>query len=347
MTRKEKINIKKIAELAGVSVATVSRVFNHPEKVLPETREHVLNITDKYDFTPSWIARGLAKGTTKTIALLIPAIVSDLNQNIISGVEVVAGNKGYAVIFGQTHGEWERESNFLKLMKDRKVDGIILVGTILSSDSQVETVSMGIPCVHIGQKKNCDCTIHCYFDFVDAAHRLLSHLTELGHQSISLVYDKKQSDIWEAFQTALPLVKSKFDKEISMSFYEFEASTQGGYLAVQRIIKQNILPDALITGNDLQAIGALKAARDANLKVPEDLALASFNDSPVCSCVYPALTSVEMPAARLGMTAARMLFDCIENNEPDLDFSQELILKPRLKVRESCGNKTAIFELFD
>lgn len=341
------MNIRKIAELAGVSVATVSRVFNHPEKVLPETREQVLKITDKYDFTPSWVARGLAKGTTKTIALLIPAIVSDLYQNIISGVEVVAGNKGYAVIFGQTHGEREKEYNFLKLMKDRKVDGIILVGTLFSCGLDADTFTTEIPCAHIGQKRNCDCAIHCYFDYDDAAYRLMSHLVELGHQSMSLVYDKKQIDVREAFQSAIPFVKNKYSKDISMHCYEFEASTQGGYLALQRIIKQGSLTDVLITGNDLQAIGALKTAWDANLKVPEDLALASFNDSPVCSAVYPALTCVEMPAARLGMTAARMLFDCIENNEPNLDFSQELILKPRLKVRESCGNKTAIFELFD
>lgn len=102
----------------------------------------------------------------------------------------------------------------------------------------------------------------------------------------------------------------------------------------------------LVTAGDLQAIGILKAARDGHISIPEDMALACFNDSPVCSVVSPAITSVEMPAAKLGMAAARLLFDSIEDDTRDPDILQEMILQPKLKIRESCGNKTGIFELF-
>ena len=342
------MNIQKIAELAGVSVATVSRVFNHPDKVLPETREKVLAVTEAHNFTPNWFARGLTIGTTKTIALIIPAIVSDLYQNIISGVETVAGNKGYAVIFGQTRGDWETEYNFLKLMKERKVDGIIHVGTIFAQESNEESLSLDMPLVHIGKNEGCDCKIHCYFDTDEAARRLLSHLTDLGHRSISLVYDKKQDkDIAVSVENALKTLARESGDKVFFKSYEAEDSTEGGYLALQRIIKENSLPDVLITAGDLQAIGTLKAARDSKLKIPQDLALASFNDSPVCSVVSPALTSVEMPAAKLGMTAARLIIDGIENEDDEAEYSQELILQPKLKIRESCGNTSDIFELFD
>ncbi|NLA81769.1 MAG: substrate-binding domain-containing protein, partial [Clostridiaceae bacterium] len=106
-------------------------------------------------------------------------------------------------------------------------------------------------------------------------------------------------------------------------------------------------PHVLVTSSDLQDIGALKAARDAGLRIPQDMALASFIDSPVCSVVSPALTCLEMPAVKLGMAAARLLFDRIEDEDHDSEISQELILQPKLKIRESCGNKTGIFELFD
>ncbi|HHU04464.1 MAG TPA: LacI family transcriptional regulator [Fastidiosipila sp.] len=342
------MNIQKIAELAGVSVATVSRVFNHPEKVLPETRERIIAVMEEHNFTPNWFARGLTIGTSKTIALLVPAIVSNLYQNIISGVETVAGNKGYAVIFGQTRGDWETEYNFLKLMKDRKVDGVIHVGPRFVQGSSLESLSLDMPCVHIGRSENCDCKVHCYFDTDKAAHRLLHHLTELGNRSFSLIYDSKQDgEIAVAFENALQTLSPKSGEKNHFKSYEAEDSTEGGYLALQRIIKQDSLPDVLLTGGDLQAIGALKAARDSELRIPEDLALASFNDSPVCSVVSPALTCVEMPAAKLGMTAARLLFDSIENDDEESDYSQELILQPKLKIRESCGNKTDIFELFD
>ncbi len=342
------MNIQKIAELAGVSVATVSRVFNHPDKVLPETRERVLAVTEEHNFTPNWFARGLTIGTTKTIALIIPAIVSDLYQNIISGVETVAGNKGYAVIFGQTRGDREAEYNFLKLMKERKVDGIIHVGTLLIRESNAESLSLDMPLVHIGKSDSCDCKIHCHFDTDEAAQRLLWHLMELGHRSIGLVYDKKQNkEIAESVEDALKAFAPETAGKLCFNGYVADDSTEGGYLALQRIIKQNSLPDVLITGGDLQAIGILKAARDNKLRIPQDLALASFNDSPVCSVVSPAITSVEMPAAKLGMTAARLLFDSIENEDDDSDYSHELILQPKLKIRESCGNTSDIFELFD
>ena len=149
------MNIRRIAELAGVSVATVSRVFNHPERVLPETRERVLAVTEKYNFTPNWFARGLTLGSTKTIALLIQSIDSFLSQNIISGVETVANNKGYVVIFCQTRGDRETEFNFLKMMKTRKADGIIQVGSRLTPESMPEVLELGMPRVHIGKNREC------------------------------------------------------------------------------------------------------------------------------------------------------------------------------------------------
>lgn len=342
------MNIRKIAELAGVSVATVSRVFNHPEKVLPETRDRVLAVTEKYNFTPNWFARGLTLGSTKTIALLIHGVDSFLSQNIISGVETVANNKGFVVIFCQTRGDRETEFNFLKMMKTRKVDGIVHVGSHLTPDTMPEALDLEMPCVHIGKNRECGCDMICYLDYSEAAYRLIRHLVSLGHRTIGLLYDhSRDGEIMEAFEGGLERVSKELGMSIPLLTYTGENSTRGGYLALQRIIQRGGLPDALITGGDLQAIGALKAARDARLHIPDDMALASFNDSPVCSVVSPALTCVEMPAAKLGMAAARLLFDRLEDEDFGADISQELVLQPKLKIRESCGNKTGIFELFD
>lgn len=342
------MNIRRIAELAGVSVATVSRVFNHPERVLPETRERVLAVTEKYNFTPNWFARGLTLGSTKTIALLIQGVDSFLSQNIISGVETVANNKGYVVIFCQTRGDRETEFNFLKLMKTRKADGIIQVGSRLTPESMPEVLELDMPRVHIGKNRDCGCDMICYLDYEEAAYRLVSHLIGLGHRTIRLLHNPvTDADIAQAFEAGLNRLASHLSMPITFSVQEGENSTRGGYQALQKMMGGHKLPHVLVTSSDLQAIGALKAARDAGLRIPQDMALASFNDSPVCSVVSPALTCLEMPAVKLGMAAARLLFDRIEDEDPDAEISQELILQPKLKIRESCGNQTGIFELFD
>lgn len=341
------MNIRKIAELAGVSVATVSRVFNHPERVSPETRDRVLAITEKYDFTPNWFAQNLTLGSTKTIALLIPGIESDLYRKIISGVETVARNKGFVVVFCQTRSDAEEELNFIKMMKTRKVDGIIQVRSVLTPTMATELETLEIPRVHIGKNRECGCDMICYLDYEEVIYRLLHHLSDLGHQSIVLLYDERENDIVPEFEASLYRITNELEQPISFTAVAGEDSTQGGYLAVQKLIQKNNLPDFLVTSGDLQAIGALKAARDFNIRIPGDLALASLNDSPFCSVVSPAITCTEMPATKLGMASARLLFDRIEDEDHDLGVVQEMILQPKLKIRESCGNKTSIFELFD
>ncbi|HZK28973.1 MAG TPA: substrate-binding domain-containing protein, partial [Clostridia bacterium] len=278
---------------------------------------------------------------------LIPGIDSDLYRNIISGVETVVGNKGFVVIFCQTRGDVEAEFNFIKLMKTRQVDGIIQVRSLLNPAMVSELNSFQIPRVHIGKNRECGCDMICYLDYEEAAYRLIHHLSGLGHRSIVLLYDSREEAITSEFEAGLHRVSRELQRSIRFSASVGDNSAQGGYLAVQKMIQKKDLPDVLVTAGDLQAIGALKAARDANIRIPGDLALASLNDSPVCSVVSPAITCVEMPATKLGMASARLLFDRIEDEHCDLGVAQEMILQPALKIRESCGNKTSIFELFE
>ena len=122
---------------------------------------------------------------------------------------------------------------------------------------------------------------------------------------------------------------------------------RGGYITAQKLLQNSALPPALITVSDDQAFGIMKAAQDQQVLIPQQLALACLKDSPMCSIVSPALTSLELPCRRLGMVAARMLFDNIESGEEDSYGPQEVILQPKLKVRRSCGNTKQIYELFN
>ncbi len=341
------MNIKRIAELAGVSVATVSRVVNHPERVREETREHVLSIMQKYNYTPNWFAQSLNLESSKTIALLIPGIETNFFQQIISGVETVAGNKAYAVLFGQTNNQAVREAEFVDMMVHRKVDGIIQVNSRLNGEETPALQTLELPRVHIGKNRIYTGDTLCYIDIEEGARRMTQHLIELGHNTVIALFDEIQGDNSEQINAGCHRAIREAGHYVAFSSAQADNSVRGGYLAVQRLIQSNRLPEALITASDLQAVGAMKAARDAHIRIPRDMALTSLTDSAVCSVLSPALTALELPSKKLGMAAARMLIDQIEGTMHYVDMPHDLILQPKLKIRESCGNTQDIYEWFD
>ena len=124
-----------------------------------------------------------------------------------------------------------------------------------------------------------------------------------------------------------------------------EDTARGGYLAMQKLLQNHTIPPALITASDDQAAGVMKAVLDEHISIPENMALACLTDSATCSILDPPVTALETPSRRLGMVAARMLFDSIEGSD-ELYGPQEIILQPKLKIRRSCGNTKPIYELF-
>lgn len=341
------MNIRKVAEIAGVSVATISRVLNHPEQVLPETRDRVLAVMKEQNYTPNWFARGLNLGTNKTIALLVPEIESETQQRIISGIETVARNKEYAVFFCNTHGNAQIEEESLQMCENRQVDGIALVSSNLGRDRVLQTRESGIPCVYVGKNRVSGCDTLCYIDFEEGAYRLTRHLLSFGYYSIGLVRNLAERNMSAQMEAGFASALREHQITVETKLYACEASVLNGYLFAQQLIQQKLLPQALITAGDGQALGIMKAAQDANIIVPQKLALASMTDSPVCGLVNPPITALELPASKLGMAAGRLLFDSIENKELELGVPQEMVLQPKLKIRRSCGNEKYIYELFD
>lgn len=340
------MNIKEVAKTAGVSVATVSRVLNHPEQVQPETKSHVLSVMESLNYQPNWFARGLNLGRTSTIALLVPNIENHRFLNIMTGVETVALKKQHTVFLCNTHANVQEETAYLKMVMDRQVDGIILVSTQLQKDELPNLIGDGCPWIHVGKTAPTGCGNLCFINYEEGAYQMTSHLIELGHDSIALMLDQaplsEMQQIAAGYHRALREQLPGAAEQVLLG----EDSVQGGYLAAQKLLLHESLPPAIITASDDQAFGIMKAANDRQIEIPAKLALASLSDSPMCSIVSPALTSLELPSRRLGMVAARMLFDLIEGGEEDAFGPQEIILQPKLKIRRSCGNIKHIYELF-
>lgn len=342
------MNIKEIAKAAGVSVATISRALNHPEQVLPETRERVLAIMRENNYTPNWFARGLNLGRTNTIALLVPSIENHLYRKLISGIETIARNKSYAVILCHTESNPERELEYLRMVKSRSIDGVILVSSALERQQLAALQSPRTPAVHVGKTGTPGFDALCYIDFEECAFRLTQHLLSLGRRRITLLADEKLRGECGQIESGCKRALESVAGAEPLGVLSCGNSVQDGYMATQRML---LMPDAedraILTFSDTQAFGALKAANDSHVAVPEQLAIASMMDSAMCGIVNPPVTSVELPGARLGMVAARMLFDAIENQELAVEPPREIVLQPKLKIRRSCGNRKYIYELFD
>jgi LacI family transcriptional regulator len=331
------VNIKKVAEMAGVSVATISRVLNHPEQVTPETRAHVVSVMEQANYMPNWFARGLTLGHTNTIAALIPSTEYGTYLKIMSGIETVARNNKYAVLICHTHHSNVIEADCLRMVIERNVDGVILTSSKLPSERTALLEEFEIPFVHIGKRKLERYHHTCYIDYEGAAAELTGHLLSLGHRKIDLLMDEEESDEAEqmlaGYQRAMDVGGSARSR-----VHQAENSLRGGLEATQRLLEEGSLPDALITANDEQAFGVLKTAQDAGIDVPGTLAVVSISDSPACSILSPPLTSMELPARHLGRMAAQMLLDIIANRGFESDFPQEFTLQARLIVRRSCGS---------
>lgn len=339
------MNIKEVARTAGVSVATISRVLNHPEQVQPETRERVASVMRQLDYQPNWFARGLNIGKTGTIALLIPSIQDHGFLDVVTGVETIARRKEHTVLLCNTHADAQEELNCLKMVLNRQVDGVILVSSRLDPNELKSLMKPEFPWVHVGSCAPGDCRNVCLIDYRRGAYQMTTHLLKMGHREITLLLDHRsptQIDaITEGYRSALMEYDLPCDREIMQA----EGSVQGGYLLAQKLAQSHQLPPVLLAASEEQAFGITKAAIDEQIDIPGQLALACLQDSQIGSILNPPLTALELPTHRLGLTAARMLFDSIEGGMGS-GGPQEIVLQPTLKVRRSCGNTKPVYEMF-
>ena len=182
------MNIKQIAKAAGVSVATVSRVLNHPENVAPKTREKIQKIIEDKEYKPNWFAQGLNFNRTKTIGLIIPYILNSTYMEIAKGVEDVALQKGYTTFMCNVEKNSRIESEYIEQLLTRKVDGIILMFSFLQEENLKAVQEDGVPIVLIGENKAIKGFNSVRVDCKAGAEGMIRNFIEYGHNTIGILY---------------------------------------------------------------------------------------------------------------------------------------------------------------
>jgi len=341
------MNIKEIAKKAGVSVATVSRVLNHPDSVAPDTKERILNVIEESEYTPNWFARGLNFNKTDTIGLLIPNILNPSYMEIDKVVEDVANQKDYTTLLCNAENAVEKERKYVDSLLRRRVDGIVLVSSLLENDDVEGIRKQGIPVVLIGENKGDINEVPIVrIDCEGAAYKAVRHLIDIGYKDIAIIYgttpERENKRKIEGYKQAL--AEEGITERVEY-IQEAADTIEGGYIAAKRLIDLKRRPRAIFTSSDLLAFGAIDAMKDHGIKVPDEIAFVGFDNIRMSNLIDPKLTTVEKPMHKMGVVGARLLFDIIDSKEEKKN-NREIRLQSKLKKRKSCGHRERIGEIF-
>lgn len=329
------MDIKKIAEKAGVSISTVSRAINQPHLVNEQTREKILAIVKESRYVPNPFARSLLTGKTLTIALVVPTLKNPVFGQIAEGAERILSQQGYSLITYSSTASMQRYQTILENIRSRKVDGIILAGSgIFQKGYQEPLENINVPIVAIeylpGQS-----SISCiYVDDVMGVRMAIEHLIALKHQYIALIVGNPDMIVTNrrlnAALNTLKFHNIAFKKEHMV--YGAYAYLESGYSAMEKLLNSKPIPTAVFAFNDMMAIGALKCIQDKGLKVPSDISIVGFDNIPMSEYFSPGLTTVHQPSLETAESAAKMLLEQIE--KPHIPIRKAL-LPAQLIVRGS------------
>lgn len=336
------MNIHEVAQAAGVSVATVSRVVNHPELVAEKTRARVLAVLEQKRYSPNAELRMYTGRRKQAIALVIPSLLE--YRQTPDGVRQIGNAKNCGVQLCLTdHDESELNRN-IRALAAQQIDGVILAGQIGSEGAYRTLREAGIPVVCINSLKRGGNEDICYINYSESAGKLAQYAVDSGNRSAVLILSEKYSGCREKLGKGF---RDVWKQDSSLRTVYAEESFKGGAQVMETLLSENAVPDLIVAQYDEIAIGAMKAAQERKISVPKQLRFMGFFDTPVSGAVMPELTSVEQPTYRLGVASARRLFDIMEDQDYFDEESQEIVLKGRLKIRRSCGNKKSIYELYE
>lgn len=324
--------LSDVAKLAGVSISTVSRTLNAPEKVRPALAQRIRQAISDLHYVPDAAARALASRRSRTIGVIMPTLSNPIFAVGIQAMESRLDECGYALIIGSSEYGAARQRRQVMTLIERGVDGLILHGLSDSADSLAMIEERGLPFVNLWSYKE-DAAHPCIgFDNRHIARRVANYLLDLGHRRFSMIAgitheNDRATDRVEGVREAL--LERGIHLEASRVFEKSYGVAEGraGFRAVFR--GPGPPPTAIIAGNDLLALGAIIEARSAGVSVPGDVSVAGFDDVELARHLEPGLTTMRVPSENLGRLAADYMIDRLEGRpvEDKIRVEVELIVR--------------------
>jgi|HigsolmetaAR203D_1030402.scaffolds.fasta_scaffold00859_7 Transcriptional regulators len=337
---RKRVTIRDVAKIAGVSPATVSLVLGGDPRVNEKTRKHVLDTVERLQYTPNEIGRIMRSQRIGAIAFIIPNTSSHVFSHpyfsqLLEGMTEVMNRYNYNLLISTTPNEKDEAVAYDKILRNRRADGIILSSASIHDDNLLRAADSGYPVVYLGKWFHPDVLTVERDDF-GGAYQATEHLIKLGRRRIVHVsgpLDHQESlDRLEGYKQALADHKILFENEWLV---EKDFSRESGYRAGMELVDAGIAFDAVFAGNDLMAIGLLKAFKERGIAVPRDVSLVGFDDIEMASVVSPQLTTVRQPMKLIGALAAEKLMNVLHGEPPG---ERRTKVTTELIIRESCGS---------
>jgi LacI family transcriptional regulator, galactose operon repressor len=328
--------ISDIAKRANVSKATVSRVINNKtEGVGEETKRRILDIIKELNYQPSLIARGLVTKRIHSIGLIIPDIANPFFPQLARGAEDAALKHGYNLFLCNSDNSLEKEKIYINAFIKKSVDGVILTSSWSKSIVQCQMLKeSNIPFTLLDRYiEGMEQETGVFLDNEDGAYQATNYLLKNGHERIAFISGPfSVTTAWHRFQG---FQKAHYDMGIPIDYQlirEGEYHLDSGRKFIEQLLAENITFTAVFAGNDMIAIGALKALKKQHINVPNSVEVIGFDNIDMASLIEPALSTVAQPTYDMGVLGAEMLIDLIEGKEIK---QNNLYLKPELILRET------------
>jgi len=328
------VTIFDVADEAGVSYATVSRVINNKDHVSPEKRERVLRAMAQLGYVVNVQARSLAGGESRVVGLLVDYLSSSYMDEIIRGIDVALDSRNYDLMLYTTHRRKTKESTYVTKLTRNLADGLLLI-LPRNATAYLDTLRQRqFPHVLIDYLSDGQNVPSVSATNFRGAYEAISYLLSLGHQRIGFITGNMEfgcaRDRLNGYRAALKDHGVPFDPPLVS---EGDFWQPQGYQCTQKLLSLAEPPTAIFASNDAMAFGVMEAARERGLRLPEDLSIIGFDDIPQASHVHPALTTVRQPLEEMGRSAANLLLKYIA--QPDAEV-ERIELSTEFIIRESC-----------
>lgn len=335
-----KMNIKKIAEMAGVSVSTVSKIINNYSDISEDTRTKVLEIMKETGYVPSNSAKTLATKKSNLIGVIFAGKLNiDFTHpffiEVLNSFKKQMGVLGYDLLFFSNEKSHTVDGDYLARCRHFQVDGCIIVTGQQLEPSINELDLSEIPCIGVDIELMGKSSGYIMSDNYKMAYKVVEHLYLQGYRELGYIGSTMESHISNIREQGYKDAIESFGLAVHDKWFVngdtfFEAS---GYEAMKKMIKNDDIPRAIFAASDLLAIGAMRALKEHHLSVPEDVAIIGCDDIEACQYTTPAITTIRQNKDKIGKLAALMLFDLINNQSE----TSNVVVEPELVIRESCG----------
>jgi LacI family transcriptional regulator len=329
------ITMKEVAKKAGVSVATVSHVLNNTHFVSDKLKSIVQKTIKELDYSPDLIAGSLRKRKTNTIGLIIPENNNPFFAELAMKIENTGFLSGYSVIICYTSYDFKKEISYLKVLKSKKVDGLIIVPSTEDPTYINQLAENNLPVIVINRFLDKINTSMVYLNGYKGMFDMTKYILELGHKRISYIdrpYKLPHSvHRIKGFKDALKQHEIKFKQDMLL---RTTFGIEGGVLGAKELLKKKTLPTAIICFNDLLAIGVMWELNRKKIRIPEDISVTGFDNIAYSGFTTPTLTTIHSPIEEMVKTSFSLLKEKIDKKNSSIN-NRNIILEPKLIVRES------------